>query len=321
MNKYKITVTDAHHGKRIDEVLMHHLAHLSNRRVRSIIDIGGVYINRKRVRFRSREVAIGDYIEVEYNPQAMQKMNRQQFVLTEADILYHEHGLLAINKPPGLPSQSTRDQAVVHVVPVVENYFRSRKEKVPKLTLLHRLDKETSGVLLLATDHKIAEKVSADFKERRIAKQYHAVTWGIPRPVFKVECYLSDIDKKSGLVRRVQSGGRTSLTNFRLLTQNKSLQVALLLCEPHTGRSHQIRVHLELEGTPIMGDKRYGGEKRLSLPDNLAKLTSEYHFLHAYSLQLRLPGVKHEISIEAPYPKNMQQFIAQAKLELFTTQH
>jgi RluA family pseudouridine synthase len=315
MKKYKITITEAMHGKRIDEVLMHHLAHLSNRRVRSIIDVGGVYLNRKRIRMRNKTVQKADYIEVEYNPAAMQKMNRQQFVIKKEDILYYADGIIAINKPPGLPSQATRDQALVHVVPLVEAYLRSQGEVKPKLTLLHRLDKETSGVILLAKDAKIAAKIFEDFKERRIEKEYHATCYGTPKAdKFRVECHLSDIDKKLGVVRKVKSGGKASLTDFNVLSHNNILGLSLIRCKPKTGRSHQIRVHLETEGLPIVGDKRYGGRDKKPLPDHLSQLTSEYHFLHAESITIELPKHKKPLTIRAPYPENFKIFAQKAEL-------
>jgi len=322
MNKINLNIDDALHGQRIDLAIASTGVELSRRKIRQIIDAGGVYINNKRVRVASRQVHRGDKVRVEYNLATLKKLKLQNFAFTDKDILYFDDGIIAVNKPPGLPSQATVDQSVLHVVPCLQAYLQKRGEKPPHLVLVHRLDKETSGVLLLATTVKMGEALGDMFRSRSMEKLYHAVTWGIPKQEnFAVECYLSAIEKKIGLVRPVRSGGKLAQTDFTVIGSNKKYGTALVACRPKTGRSHQIRVHLDMSGCPIVGDKRYGHVDYSKLPKDLIALSTEYHFLHAMKLAFVLPGSTKRIELTAPYPKNFAAFVGASGLAPGAAQH
>jgi RluA family pseudouridine synthase len=315
MKTYNILITDKERGERIDLAILHSGIDLSRKKIRAIIDAGGVYLNNKRVRIASRKVDKGDKIRLEYNLDSLKKLKNQNFAFRNEDILYFKDGIIAVNKPPGLPSQATLDQSVIHVIPCLEQYFVSKNEKPPRFVLVHRLDKETSGVILLATQSKVGEELGNLFRNRTIDKTYHAIVYGIPKEkAFHVECYLSDIDRKVGLVRQVRSGGKSSYTDFEVLAENEKHNLALVRCKPRTGRSHQIRVHLDIYGSPIVGDKRYGRVDYARFPKELVALVSDYHFLHAQKLEFTHPTVGTDIKLEAPYPANFAQFCTLADL-------
>lgn len=305
MNRIEVKVKPALDSMRLDIALVKADIGLSRRKIRAVIDIGGAYINRKRVRVASRKVFEGDVIALEYRAETLQKVKTQKFELRTEDILYEDDGVVAINKPPGLPSQATKDQAVQHVLPIVKKWYLSQKVSVPELILVHRLDKETSGVLLVAKNKEIATWLTNQFKERVVKKEYYAICRGLPAAIdFRQECYLSAIKPKLGIVVKVRSGGKPSLTEFSCTKKNTELKLSLVQCRPHTGRSHQIRVHLELCDLPILGDKRYGANSSLRLPDSLVTLAQDHHFLHATTLSFRPVPDKGLISVKAPFPPN-----------------
>jgi 23S rRNA-/tRNA-specific pseudouridylate synthase len=143
-----------------------------------------------------------------------------------------------------------------------------------------------------------------------VRKTYLALCYGIAKSKsFTERAYLSEIDKKSGDVKVVRSGGRTAVTHFRVLSESKELGVSLVACYPETGRSHQIRVHLQLNGLPIIGDKRYAGPSKRPLPPELAELSSLHHFLHAYSLQFAPTAGDKQVVVKAPIPPRFIGFI------------
>lgn len=307
----EFVVQQAQHGMRLDLALVQLAADMSRRKIRNVIDVGGCYINRKRVRMASRPVNKGDRILLQFSETGLKKLANETFALTADDILYNKHEIIAVNKPPGIPAQATRDQAIHHMAIYVRDYLRanniSRKEPQP----VHRLDKETSGVMLFALSTNAMDWLTEQFKSRDVRKTYLAISYGlIPQPTFEVKCFLSQIDKRTGDVTIVGSGGKASQTYFDVLAVNKALELSLIKCKPVTGRSHQIRVHLLSRGLPIVGDKRYGsGAGRSSkISAELRELAGKHHFLHAQTLEfIPVPGGD-TVKIEASLPAAMAAF-------------
>jgi RluA family pseudouridine synthase len=314
MKTYLYSVESPDSGKRLDIYLLERIGEISRRKIRSIIDVGGVYVNKKRVRVASRAVTVGDSIRVEYNEVALKKVKAETFEFKDHDLLFSSYDTFAVNKPPGLPSQATKDQSIMHVVPLLEKYLKLRQIRYKQLILVHRLDKETSGLILVAEGSRQATWLSDQFRERKVKKTYFAVCHGIPSWTSMTErSALSEIDKKSGQVRAVRSGGRSALTRFRVAAVNEALKISLIECSPETGRSHQIRVHLEINGNPIVGDKRYGSQSQKSeLPEHLLAMTGYHHFLHAAKLEFFPEAGVKSIQLNAAFPERMQFFINDA---------
>jgi len=279
------------------------------------LDVGGCYVNNKRMHIASRQVRGGDKVRVEFSLEGLSKAQRKTFVLTDSEILYDAHHVIAINKPPGLPSQATRDQDVMHAEVCLREWLKSKNRTSEKLILVHRLDKETSGVLLFATNANTATWITEQFRQRSLSKTYWALVRGFCRQHrFEVDCYLSEIDKKTGMVSAVKSGGKPSKTSFEVRSANKDAGVTWIVCHPETGRSHQIRVHLEMSGLPILGDKRYGQSIANTLGDDVMAKASSHHMLHARELQFSpAPGLD-DVKLTAEPPANFVDLLSQLKL-------
>jgi 23S rRNA pseudouridine1911/1915/1917 synthase len=311
ITRKEFVVEPAKSGARIDQFLAEKLPDLSRRKVRQILDVGGCYVNNKRMHIASRQVRGGDKVRVEFSLEGLSKSRRKTFTLESADILYDAHHVIAINKPPGLPSQATRDQDVMHAEVCVREWLKARDRGGEKLILVHRLDKETSGVLLFATNANTATWITDQFRQRSLSKTYWALTRGLSkRPRFEVECYLSEIDKRTGMVAAVKSGGKPSKTSFEVRAANGDSAISWIVCHPETGRSHQIRVHLEISGLPIVGDKRYGQNTGPRLSDDLAAVASKHHMLHARELEFTpAPGVD-PVKVVAEPPPDFMELLA-----------
>jgi RluA family pseudouridine synthase len=309
MKRFSFKVSPAQAGLRIDQFLAECDMGLSRRKIRAVLDAGGVWRNRTRIRVASRTVEAGDRIDVEFAPETLGKLKVRaaQLALSDADILHDDKFVIAINKPAGLPSQETRDQSVVHARPLLETWLKSKGRQEKDLVLVHRLDKETSGVLLFAKSGKIAAWLTDQFRGREVKKIYDAVVHGVPsQRTFEQRCWLSPIDKRTGLVQPVRSGGKLAITRFEVAESGMGL--SLITCWPETGRSHQIRVHLAMAGHGIVGDKRYGAAT-VGLQGEMAVIASERHLLHARSIAF-VPGPGcSSVEITAPHPKGFARFV------------
>ena len=221
-------------------------------------------VNKQIPTFSSHPLKKNDLVTL--NPQAFETQ-----VAPLSSILYEDATLLIINKPAGVVSDEKSIQA-------------SLPSHRGRLLLVHRLDKETSGVLILAKTSPIKEKLLTLFKERLIHKLYLAIVDGV---VEKGEgCIDNYLGKKSGYEGQTVYGSVSKEKGLRALTQWKCLQrgekASLLSCEPHTGRTHQLRVHLSGIGHPILGDSQYA--KRFC-----SSYTPLRNLLHAYRVTFKHP--------------------------------
>ena len=310
MQPHLIEVTGEFVGQRLDAVLALAGLGLSRRQIRALIEGGGVRLNQRRMLFVSHRVRQGDVIEIAARPAPSARAPRPEFRFTEADILFDEHEVIAVNKPPGLPSQATRDPAVPHMGSCLAEYFRSRGRTAESLVLVHRLDKETSGVILLARGNERATWLARQFRGREVQKSYHALCHGWPtEDAFEVRSYLSEIDRKTGVVRTVHSGGQLAVTHFHVLRRAPGPGLSLIACEPHTGRSHQIRVHLAEQGFPIVGDKSYGTPLPRPLPAGIAELAAAHHMLHACEISFTPAPGQPVVTVQADYPPKFAELV------------
>ena len=230
-------------------------------------------------------------------------------LLLEAIILKDEH-LIAINKPEGLASQGGSSQGTRHV-DAYKSTLQFGAKDPPRL--IHRLDKETSGILLLARDVKTASAFATLFRAKQVEKVYWALVEGVPkREKGILESYIGDLDiwKPSinlGLIEQKKSSQynankKKSLTFYKVIEKIGS-KYAWLELKPATGRTHQLRIHCAELGNPIIGDRKYkSSEDKNSqdFPYSLKKL-----FLHARSVTFVHPTSKKITKIEASLPKHM----------------
>jgi RluA family pseudouridine synthase len=234
-------------------------------------------------------------------------------------ILYDDHQVVAINKPPGLLSHANQDPGVPHVVTALARLLAKLHTPRRFLGIVHRLDKETSGVMLVATTRERARFLSREFSSQRTKKLYLALCFGKPlTDCFAVDAPLTPIDPQTGRVSVSRSKGRSATTEFRVLSYHDSLGLTLLQCMPRTGRSHQIRAHLQLSQLPIVGDKRYQTNSSLeqsrALSADYQALICEHQLLHARSLTFIPTSVSGfvPLTITAPLPPAFSQLIDKA---------
>jgi 23S rRNA pseudouridine1911/1915/1917 synthase len=298
-------------GFRLDQFLQRMIPRLSRARIQSAIETR-VRISWDAPVKPATPVRAGGEVWVE-DPEI-----GEQEIEFDPPVLFEDDDLLAIDKPPGLVVHPTHS----HLRNTVITLLRIRRGE-PDLTLAHRLDAETSGVLLLGRHTWAARKIQTAFQRGRVGKAYLAVVFGSPaEDRYEVDLPLGAVSRDQFVFRQGLGGQgeRACKTRFRVLQRLGEL--TLVEGEPVTGRRHQLRAHLALTGTPIVGDKLYRLDDRdyrrfLSQggldPTLRDQLRADRLMLHSHRLSIphpRLPG--QAIEIVAPMPEDMRRVLAES---------
>lgn len=221
-------------------------------------------------------------------------------------VLWSDDALVVINKPAGLPTlPDGYDRSAPHVKSVLVPLFGP-------LWIVHRLDRETSGVLLLARSASAHRALNTEFDQRRVSKIYHALVVG--SPAWETKTIALPLRPNGDRRHRTvvdRAKGKPAITELRVLERFGGY--ALLEAAPKTGRTHQIRAHLAAEGFPIVFDELYGGGKELPAPGLTLAPALARMGLHAYSLAVTHPLSGQSFSIEAPYPEDMASALARLR--------
>ncbi len=208
-----------------------------------------------------------------------------------------------------------QDPSAAVVLPCLATLMASLGKGRRAFYLAHRLDQETSGVLLAASSPERAAFLGQEFRARRVAKVYLALCHGVPPAErFSEAAPLTAIDRQTGRVQAGTGAGRPALTHFCVLGQAPAQGVSLLACWPHTGRTHQIRAHLACHGLGLVGDKRYGLEAAREAAGPEGRGPLPHHLLHAFQLRFRPgPGLP-AVTVAAPLPPLFLQVLTAAGL-------
>lgn len=245
------SITAQSAGQRLDDAVSSLFEAVSKSEARRIIDRGGCAVNSAMVRVASRPVKAGDIIEIGL----MEAGRFHDLVLPPEALLYQDGELIAVNKPAGVNTQRTPYQLKGTLEYWVGEHFRLQGSAEP-VRVIHRLDRGTSGVMLFPRQRQAAAWLSKRFHDGLVQKRYLALVSGRPEQ----DAWSMDgaIGKVASARYGIMAEGRPALTEFCLLAASDTH--SLVEARPLTGRTHQIRVHLEATGLPIVGDATYGGE-------------------------------------------------------------
>lgn len=321
------TIAEDDGEQRLDRWLKRRFPSLTQGAIEKMARTGQLRVDGGRVKASSR-VAPGMVVRVPPLPEAPPVERRApEPRVSESDeemirraVLYKDDHIIAINKPPGLPSQGGSGLADRHVDALAEALKFGLPDK-PKL--VHRLDKDTSGVLLLARTNRAVRELSEAFRSRTTRKIYWAAVAGVPAPRKGTIRY--------GLVKAPGHGGRgegermiaihpskvqetegakRATTDYAVL-ENLGTRASWVALVPITGRTHQLRAHMAEIGHPIVGDGKYGGSGQENLGDGWGaqlggEISRKLH-LHARSLSFDHPVTGKRITVTAPLPEHMQR--------------
>jgi len=290
-----------HGGDRLDRFLSQALPEHSRTTLQRLITDGFVTVN-ARVEVRSAlKLEAGDQVLVRIPPPAPINVAPEAIPL---QVLFENDDLLVINKPAGMVvhpalghAHGTLVSAVLARAPEVEQVGEAERPGI-----VHRLDKDTSGLILIARNEAAQRALQSAFAERQVEKVYFALVDGRPPTATgRIEAHVGrDPSHRQRMAVVPASRGRPAVTQYATLEQ--FAQHTWLEVHPHTGRTHQIRVHLSYVGCPIVGDRVYGRRA--------PSLGAERQMLHAARLRLMLPGEREARVFEAPLPEDMLSTLA-----------
>jgi 23S rRNA pseudouridine1911/1915/1917 synthase len=297
-------VADA--GQRLDTWLARRLDGVSRARVQAWLDAGLITRNHEPARRRDI-IRPGDCVRVCVPPPQVSTLAAEPIPL---DILHEDSDILVLNKPAGLVVHPAAGHASGTLVNALLHHGArlAGADAGPRPGIVHRLDRDTSGVLVVAKSERALAALADQFKERQVRKTYLALVWGVPRPpVGRIEAAIgrSRHDRKKMAVLR--SGGRPAITTYRVLEAHGP--VSLLELGLETGRTHQIRVHLAHLGHPVVGDPQYGARSCRALP-----FEPDRQMLHAETLAFRHPATGKTLQFRAPIPSDLQTLLAALRI-------
>jgi len=289
-----LTVAPVHTGQRLDRFLADSLPAFSRSQLQRFVRDGFVKVNGKPARPRDL-VRGGDAIE--WREPAITKIDAEPEAI-DLEVLFEDDDLVVINKPAGLvvhPGAGHQTHTLVNALLAhCKNLSGIGGKERPGI--VHRLDKETSGALVIAKNDATHRDLAKQFADRTTGKIYLALVAGVPRKSFgTIEAPIARHPVHRKKMSVAQRAGRSARTEYRVL--RSSGDASVLECTIHTGRTHQIRVHLHHLGHPVLGDKLYGGKRAGNLPRQM---------LHAWKLSFRHPRTGKTMSFTAPIPQDFE---------------
>ena len=302
---------------RLDLYLAKNLENLSRSQIKKIIMAGHLKINDQTITEPSKKISIGDSILLEIDNIKKDKIFPQK---VSFEIIHEDEDIVLINKPPGLvvhPGAGNLDHTLVNgLLYLFKNNLSDLGGNI-RPGIVHRIDKDTSGVIVVAKNNYCHSKLSSQFEKHTIKRKYEALIWGVLRPLNgKIENKIgrSNYNRQKMAVRI--NKGKNAITNYKTIKvfQNKNVPtISLVELVLETGRTHQIRVQMANKGNPVLGDKIYGGQKLKfkNIDLELEKKIKAFNrqALHAQYLEFFHPKNGNIVKYQANRPEDFKNLI------------
>ena len=304
---FEFVVPKVREGQRLDHFLVEMLSDLSRSRISNLIRTGFILVNGSSGKAANR-LKNGSIIEVTLPPPELLEIRPEK---VDFSILYEDEDLLVVAKPPGIvvhPSCGHKEGTLVHgLLDHCENL--SGISGVERPGIVHRLDKDTSGVMVIAKSDRSHHGLVELFKLRQVKKVYHAIIVG--RPKIRKGCVVQPVGRHRSNRKKMavlKHGGRDAVTYWTVL-EKLPYNMTYIEVRPETGRTHQIRVHMAFLGHPVAGDGLYGG-KHLKTPEEIA---FKRQCLHAHSLSFRHPVTDELMEFTSDLWPDMQEILEKVR--------
>lgn len=303
------TIGEAQHGLRLDKALADLLPELSRERLKSLI-IEGQVTAQGRALSPSMKVAAGQDFAIALPPPVEAEAVAQDIPL---NIVHEDAHLIVVDKPAGLvvhPAAGNLDGTLVNALLHHCRGQLSGIGGVARPGIVHRIDKDTSGLLVVAKSDKAHEGLAQQFKTHSIDRVYAAIVYGTPQPAAgTIDTWIgrSDADRKKMAVHR-EGRGKHAVTHYHV--QDRLRGAALVECRLETGRTHQVRVHMAHLGHPLIGDPVYGRERK-GFKSILETLGFKRQALHAKRLGFIHPVTGQKLSFDSALPTDMQELLSE----------
>ena len=298
---------------RVDKFLMNRIENATRNKIQKAAKSGYIFSNENPVK-QNYKVKPGDNIKVMFHHPPYEKLIVGEKI--DIDIIYEDNDILVVNKPPNQvvhPGHGNYSGTLLNGLIYHNENLPENRDGRPGL--VHRIDKDTSGLLVVAKSDIALTKLSEQFFHKTIDRKYLAIVWGTPSPEQgTIDKYLSR-DKKNRMIMSVpvdEDIGKRAITHYKVV--EKLGYVSLVECELETGRTHQIRAHMKHIGNPIFNDQRYGGDKILKgtifnkykqFVENCFKLLPR-QALHAKTLSFNHPRTNERLAFETELPNDFK---------------
>ena len=316
-NTIKFSVDTKNSGKRLDIFLAENIKDFTRSYLKKLIINKQVKLNNATILLPSIKIRYKDKININIIQKSTKNIIPNKI---ELDIIYEDKDLLVLNKPKGMvvhPGAGNNENTLVNAL-----LFRYKKNLSNingelRPGIVHRIDKETSGLLVVAKNNFAHADLGNQFSKHTIERKYLCLTWGVIRPLSGKISTLISRDKKNRQLMTVSDiNGKKAVTNYKTLKVfiiKNIPKVSLIECELETGRTHQIRVHLKYKGTSLLGDNQYG-KKNIKFKKinneffkNLTNLSGQA--LHAKTLGFIHPTSKKWISFDSNLPNGFKKML------------
>ena len=316
-NSTKFLITAQLAGNRLDIILVKLLPSLSRSNLKKIIELKQVKINNSIVESPSKKLKENDNIEVSLIPHVEIKILPANIKL---NIVFEDKDILVINKPAGMvvhPGAGNHNNTLVNALIYKYKKKLSNVNGITRPGIVHRIDKETSGLLVVAKNNNAHSNLGKQFSDHTIKRTYQALSWGILRPLSgRIETLIGRSRKNRQLMSVTEVSGKKAVTNYETVKvfEIKDIpKISFIECKLETGRTHQIRVHMAYKGCSLLGDQQYG-KKNLKFKkinenfENKLKILNR-QALHAKSLGFIHPVTKKFMSFESKLPQDFKKIL------------
>ena len=313
----KLVVDEQCSNKRLDAFISSKITDVSRTRIKNLILEGMVKINNEISYEPSKKINFEDNLIIEIPPPKKTNIKPYNYNL---DIIFEDDDIIIINKPAGLVVHPGAGNAENTLVNALVNYCKGSLSTIGgelRPGIVHRLDKDTSGILVVAKNDIAHINLSKQFSNHTINRKYEALVWGTLRPQKGIiKSYITRSNRNRQLMEVSQTKGKSAVTNYKTLEifqNNKVPTLSLIECKLDSGRTHQIRVHMTYKGNPIVGDKLYKKKnkkfKKIDVELNSMIKNIDRQFLHAKSLGFIHPSSHKEVHFEIPLPKDLLKLV------------
>ena len=309
--KYNFTVSEEQTSKRVDQFIVEELPSFSRTKIAKLVKEGALLINGQAIKDNAKKVMFGDQVELEVPEAVATDIKPQKIPL---DIVYEDKDLLVINKPIGMvvhPGAGNPDGTLVNALlhHCKGNLSGINGELRPGI--VHRIDKDTSGLLVVAKNDIAHNALAKQFEEHSIQRTYLAFVWGMMKPIHgRIKTFIGRSKYNRQKMSAEVASGKDAITNYKTLEifkGNTIPDISLIECKLETGRTHQIRVHLSHKKNPILGDQMYGSKMRKirNIDPELQTIIENINFqaLHAQSLGFIHPTSGKELFFTTELPQ------------------
>ncbi len=316
-NTIKFSVDEKNSGKRLDVFLSEQIKDFTRSFFKKMIENNQVTLNKRILSSPSKKIKFKDQITLKYIEKKNQKIIPKKIKL---NIIFEDKDILIVNKPKGMvvhPGAGNNEDTLVNALLYKYKKNLSNINGKVRPGIVHRIDKDTSGLLVVAKNNFSHAHLGKQFSDHSIKRKYLCLVWGVVRPIKgKIKSLITRDKKNRQLMTVSEIKGKKAITNYRTIKvfDVKNIpKISLVECDLETGRTHQIRVHLKYKGTSLIGDKQYG-KKNLSFKKIDSKFASELNnlngqALHAKTLEFVHPKTKKWVCFDSEISGNFKKIL------------